>query len=153
MKRAVILHGTSAGPGANWFPWLKAQLEADGYDVWVPLLPKNDTPNRQTYNDFLFNSDWGFTNNLIVGHSSGAVTILNMLMDERCPRIAHGVMVGAWAYGMPTNMEDVGQFANLFPPEGFDFKAIKNRADKLSFCMQRTTHIAQCCRPKNWLLT
>jgi uncharacterized protein len=133
MKRAVILHGTDATPNDNWFPWLKRQLEADGYNVWAPLLPDNFAPNRQTYNNFLFNSNWDFTNNLVVGHSSGAVAILNMLMDDRCPPIAHGVMVGAWAHDMPTGMENVGQFANLFPPGGFDYKAIKLRADKLSF--------------------
>lgn len=133
MKRAVILHGTDATPNDNWFMWLKMQLEANEYHVWVPLLPDNQAPNRQTYNDFLFSSDWDFTNNLVVGHSSGAVSILNMLMDKRCPHIAHGVMVSAWAHGMPDNMKDVGQFANLFPPENFAYEVIKNRADKLTF--------------------
>ena len=59
--------------------------------------------------------------------------MLNLLMDERCPRIAHGVMVSAWQHGLPEGFEDNGQFDNLFPQEGFDFEAIKNRADKLSF--------------------
>lgn len=94
-KRAVILHGTDASPDANWFPWLKEKLEAEGYEVWVPELPGNHTPNREVYNDFLFGSDWDLTDNIVVGHSSGAVSVLNLLMDERCPKVKLAVVVSA----------------------------------------------------------
>jgi predicted alpha/beta hydrolase family esterase len=84
------------------------------------------------YNDFLFNSGWDFTDNIVVGHSSGAVSVLNLLMDERCPKIHLGAMVSAWEHGVPTDM-DYEQFARLFPEGGFDFAAIKQKADKLAF--------------------
>ena len=140
MKRAVILHGTDGNPEANWFPWLKAKLEEQGYEVWVPELPGNHTPNRQVYNDFLLSSGWDFMDNIVVGHSSGAVQILNLLMDERCPRIRLGVMVGAWAGMEGADTErmkaaglDPEQFKDTFPPEGFDFERIKSQADRLAF--------------------
>lgn len=134
MKRAVILHGTDAGPGENWFPWLKGKLEKAGYEVWVPLLPGNHTSDREGYGDFLFGQGWNFADNIVVGHSSGAVEVLNLLMDERCPKIKFGVMVGAWKGGIPNGYEeDSTQFDNLFPPEGFDFAHIKQHADKLAF--------------------
>lgn len=134
MKRAVILHGTDASPEANWFPWLKEKLEAEGYEVWVPELPGNHTPDRQVYGDFLFGQGWDFTDNLVIGHSSGAVEVLNLLMDERCPKVTMAVMVGAWAGGLPNGYE-VGntQFVNLFPEEGFDFELIKSKAENLAF--------------------
>jgi len=134
MKRAVILHGTDGAPDHNWFPWLKAKLEAEGYKVWVPLLPGNHTPNRQVYNDFLFAENWDFTDNIVVGHSSGAVSVLNLLMDQRCPKVKLAVMVGAWAGGIPSGYEEGNtQFDNLFPPNGFDFELIKSKAGKLAF--------------------
>ena len=132
MKRALILHGTDANPEVNWFPWLKAKFEERGYEVWVPLLPENHTPDRQIYNDFLFGSGHDFTDNIVVGHSSGAISVLNLLMDQRCPKIKMGVMVGAWAGGSPQDM-DYEQFKDLFPPDGFDFGLIKSKADKLAF--------------------
>lgn len=127
------MHGTDGSPESNWFPWLKRKLEAEGYEVWVPELPDNHMPNRKTYNDFLFSAGWDFTHNIVVGHSSGAVSVLNLLMDERCPHIKLGVMVSAWPGGEPVGKWDAGQFDELFPPEGFDFERIKSKADRLAF--------------------
>jgi predicted alpha/beta hydrolase family esterase len=134
MKNAVLLHATDGNPEHYWFPWLKKKLEAKGYEVWAPLLPENHTPNREVYNDFLLGSDWDFEDNIIIGHSSGAVSVLNLLMDERCPKIKMGIMVGAWKGGVPHGFgEGNQQFLNLFPPEGFDFELIKRKAGKLAF--------------------
>lgn len=133
MKRAVILHGTDGKPEHHWMPWLKQKLEEQGYEVWVPELPGNHTPNREVYNYFLFSHGWDFADNIIIGHSSGAVSVLNLLMDERCPRIKLGVMVGAWAGGQPMGHFDENQFAGLFPETGFDFELIKSKVEKLAF--------------------
>jgi len=134
MKRAVILHGTDANPEMNWFPWLKAKLEAEGYEVWAPLLPENHTPNREVYGSFLFGQGWDFTDNLVIGHSSGAVEVLNLLMDERLPKVKLAVMVGAWKGGNPNGFPaDTTQFDGLFPPEGWDFAVMRAKADRIEF--------------------
>lgn len=137
MKQALILHGTDAAPDQNWFPWLKAKLEAAGYSVWVPLLPQNHTPNRETYGNFLLGEDMpDLTDGVIIGHSSGAVEVLNLLMDPRTPHIRLGVMVSAWAGEKPNGYDTNEQFEGLFPPnapEGFDFAAMKQKADKILF--------------------
>jgi predicted alpha/beta hydrolase family esterase len=134
MKRAIILHGTSAQPTSNWFPWLKTKLESEGYEVWVPQLPDADAPNRDTYGEFLLNSGWDFTDSIVIGHSSGAVEVLNLLMDRRMPRIRLGVMVGAWMSGAPKNFPgEPGAFAHLFPRHGFKFRRIRGNAGHLAF--------------------
>ncbi len=132
MKKAVILHGTDGTPDGGWRPFVKNELEKRGYEVWVPHLPNNHTPNYRVYNDFLFGSKWDFSDNLLIGHSSGATTVLNMLMDKRCPEVAAAVMVGAWSENDAAGL-DSEQFKDVFPPEGFDFKTIKNRAPKRLF--------------------
>ncbi len=133
MKKAVILHGTHGNPDNNWFPWLKAKLEQNGYEVWIPQLPDCDKPNRNTYGDFLFSCGWDFTDNIVVGHSSGAVEVLNLLMDDRCPHVRQAVMLGVWSGGLPQGFSDPSTFANLFPPDGFDFQRIRDRASSLAF--------------------
>jgi len=136
MKRALILHGTDGSPEGNWFPWLKTKLEAEGYDVWVPELPENHTPNRELYDNRILGSR-DMADTIMVGHSSGAVEVLNLLMNPRCPCIRLGVMVSAWPGGYPktdgTFEWDPGEFDKLFPPEGFDFATIKAKADRLAF--------------------
>lgn len=132
-KRAVLLHATDRNPDEIWLPWLKIQLEARGYEVWAPELPGNHNPNYRIYNDFLFSHDWDFTDNIVIGHSSGAVSVLNLLMDERCPKIKLGVIVGAWAGGMPNGDFEEGQFDDLFPEGGFNFMRIKTNAQSLAF--------------------
>jgi predicted alpha/beta hydrolase family esterase len=135
MKQAVILHGTDGAPEHNWFPWLKGQLESRGYEVWIPELPNNHTPDRRAYNDFLFGSGWDFTDNLIIGHSSGASSILNLLEDDRSPHIQTGVLVSPWYDSEKANLPAAGftldQFTNLFPPNGFNFDLIKSKVDNV----------------------
>ena len=132
MKKAVIIHGTDGSPEQIWNPWLKAQLEKQGYEVWCPLMPNNHTPNRQVYNDFLLNTNWDFTDNLVVGHSSGAVSVLNLLLDERSPHINTAVLVGARSQMDGTDLSRE-QFKDVFPPDGFDFELIKSKVDRMVF--------------------
>jgi len=131
-KKAAILHGTDSTPSDNWFPWLKQELEDDRYEVWVPELPGNHIPDKKVYGDFLFGSDWDFANSIVIGHSSGAVEVLNMLMDDRCPNIDTAVIVSGWEHGTPTGM-DAYQFENLFPENGFDFEKIKQKVKRIEF--------------------
>lgn len=98
MKNALILHGTSANPESNWFPWLKEKLEGAGYEVWVPDLPDADKPDMTKYRKFIFGSNFRFNpETVIVGHSSGAVAALSLL--EALPdeaQIDKAVMVGVY---------------------------------------------------------
>lgn len=132
MKKAALLHGTDGTPEDGWRPYIKAELEELGYEVWVPLLPGNHTPNMSVYNNFLLGTGWDFTDNLVIGHSSGAVATLNLLMDPRCPKIQTAVMVGAWAQNDQTDL-DAEQFKDTFPPEGFDFAKIKSNSSNQLF--------------------
>jgi len=84
MKNALILHGTDFRKEQkqklnNWFPWLKAELEKLGFEVWVPELPEAWQPNLKRYWNFLK----GFNFNeetVIIGHSSGAAMVFGLLL-------------------------------------------------------------------------
>ena len=135
MKKAVLLHGTDGSPNDHWFPWLKKELEENEYQVFAPTLPENHTPNRDVYEAFLKNSGWDFSDNLLVGHSSGTTTILNLLMADWFPSVKASVLVGTFLNEKLLNKQEwytPGQFDRLFVRE-FDIEKIKSKCPEFIF--------------------
>lgn len=130
MKNALILHGTDANSSANWFPWLKNELEERGYQVWVPDLPHAEKPNIERYNDFLLaNKEWEFTEeSIIIGHSSGAVAILGLLQA-----LPENIVVNK-CFLVGSFKDDLGweSLKELFL-KPFDFEKIKKQAKEFIF--------------------
>jgi len=129
MKNAIILHGTANTPDGNWFRWLESELKKQGYEVWVPQLPDSEMPNAQKYNQLLLSSGFDYNEKTImVGHSSGAVAILNLLQElPEQVRIKAAFLVGAFKgpLGKETRSE-------LFP-KPFDFAKIKDHCSEFIF--------------------
>lgn len=83
---------------------------------------------------FLRDSGWDFTDNIVIGHSSGSTTILNLLQQDWFPRIKTAVFVGFFVNNdlienNPPDWYKPGQFKDLFPPEGFDFDKVIQKSD------------------------
>jgi predicted alpha/beta hydrolase family esterase len=78
MKRAIIVHGFKGKPDTNWKPWLKAELEANGFIVDVPGMPNTDAPQLEEWVATLRQIIGEFTSDdiYLIGHSLGCITIL-----------------------------------------------------------------------------
>lgn len=136
MKRAVLLHGTDGEPGESWFGWLHDWLGVHNYEVLEPHLPNSHTPSRQEYRCFLMNQDWDFTDNLLVGHSSGATTVLNLLQSDDIPAVETVILVSVFLnerLTIGTDQYEPGQFDNLWPEAGFDVEKIRRGATRILF--------------------
>lgn len=90
----------------------------------MPDLPGADNPDIERYNKFLLSSDWGFDDNLIVGHSSGSVAILGLLpaLPENV-KISTAILIGTFRGNL--GREDLRGV-----DVKFDFEKIKNKAEK-----------------------
>lgn len=136
-RKALFLHGTSGSSNDHWWPWLKEQFERSGYDVWTPLLPDSHRPSEKKYWEFLHGSGWDFSDNVLVGHSSGATSVLNLLARPEFPKVKAAVLVGAFLNENLTkdslDFTDKDQFAELFLPEGFDWPTIRVKAERFYF--------------------
>jgi hypothetical protein len=80
MKRAIIVHCWSGYPEYCWYPYVKKELEAKGFQVIVPAFPETDAPQQQKWVPFL--ADIVGTpdeDTYLIGHSIGCATILRYL--------------------------------------------------------------------------
>lgn len=126
MKNAIIFHGTDGSPYSNWFKWLEGELTEVGYDVWLPELPNWGAPNNTmmlkmvSEKNFMFNED-----TILIGHSSGAVALLQLL-----PKIRIAVKA---TFLVSAFKDDLGRpnLKGLFDRQ-FDFKAIKQNGGKIT---------------------
>ena len=136
MRRAVILHGTDGSPDElPWQAWLRNELEANAYSVYFPQLPNCHTPNLEIYDEFLHSSNWDFSDNLVIGHSSGATTILHLLSQGWFPKVQAAVLVGTFLNERlldGVTWYTPGQFDHLFV-EDVNPLLIKNKAGAFYF--------------------
>jgi predicted alpha/beta hydrolase family esterase len=96
-KRLFIIHGYTGHPDSNWFPWLKAEAEKQGFEVIAPAMPNTDSPKLEEWLPYLqeqvgsIDSDTYF-----IGHSLGCSTILRLL-EKSDARAGGAVLVSGFA--------------------------------------------------------
>ncbi len=124
MKRAVIIHCWSGSPEYCWYPSVKKELEAKGFQVQVPAFPDTDAPNLGKWLPALEQTIGEPDENLyLIGHSAGVITILRYL-EKLNPeqKIGGVVMVAGFT-------DDLGfaELKNFFTAE-IQFEKIKKQA-------------------------
>jgi hypothetical protein len=92
-NHVVLLHGLAGSPNYIWLPWLRAELEKAGAEVWAPSLPSPLAPKLDVWLDATRDAaaTWG-PDTVIVGHSLGGVLALR-LIEHVCPRPIRGVVL------------------------------------------------------------
>lgn len=106
-KRIFIVHGWDGYPKEGWFPWLKKALEAKGFVVFVPQLPKPDEPRINNWvpklKKVVGNPD---EQTYFVGHSMGCQTIARYLETLPENTKVGGAVFVAGFFNHLTNLED-----------------------------------------------
>ena len=124
MVNVIIIHSSYGSPDENWLPWLKAELEKDGHDVYVPKFP---TPEGQSLENWLkvFEKYERFLNEdaVLIGHSIGPGFILNVLENLEHPVRACFFVAGF--LGRLDNPDFDGINKTFIIGREFDWKKIK----------------------------
>lgn len=106
-KRVFIIHGWDGYPEEGWFPWLKKELEAKGFTVFVPQLPKPDEPRINNWvpklKEIVGSPD---EQTYFVGHSMGCQTIVRYLETLSENTKIGGVVFVAGFFRHLTNLEN-----------------------------------------------
>lgn len=97
-KRVFIIHGWDGYPEEGWFPWLKSQLEALGFEVRTPAMPNPSSPEIKAWvQQISATVGTPDANTYFVGHSIGCQAILRYL--ESLPAdtpVGGAVFVAGW---------------------------------------------------------
>lgn len=94
MKRVVLLHGNGDGRGTdNWFPYIKTGLEKLGIACEAPDLPDPVLARANYWLPYFKDTLKLGSDDLVVGHSSGALAILKYAEENR---IEASVLVGTY---------------------------------------------------------
>lgn len=111
-KRVFIVHGWDGYPEEGWFPWLKKELEARGFEVHVPALPDAKTPRIGTWVPALAEAVCTpDADTYFVGHSIGCQTIARYLAS-----LPQGVTIGGAVFvgGFFKRLAGIGFIAEFF---------------------------------------
>ena len=102
-----IIHGWGGYPGEGWFPWLKNELEAKGYEVTVPALPNSANPRIENWIPAL-QSVVGMptAETYFVGHSMGCQAIARYLETLPADVMVGGAVFVAGFFKRLTGLEE-----------------------------------------------
>lgn len=94
MKRVVLLHGNGNSSGHdNWFPYIKTALTQAGIACEAPDLPDPQLARRKNWFPYFEHDLQLGSNDIVVGHSSGALAILKYAEKHQ---LGASVLVGVY---------------------------------------------------------
>ncbi|MDP3985280.1 MAG: alpha/beta hydrolase [bacterium] len=133
-KRVFIVHGWDDSPEAGWFPWLRKELEAKGFEVIAPQLPDAAYPRMKNWVPALAEAvgtpdDQTF----FIGHSMGCQTIIRYLetVSEEV-KVGGAVFVAGFLKRL-SGLEDdseVQEIAKEWLETPIDLEKVKTYLDK-----------------------
>ncbi|MCX6714471.1 MAG: alpha/beta fold hydrolase [Candidatus Uhrbacteria bacterium] len=133
-KRVFMIHGWDGTPEHGWFPWLKLELEKQGFEVIAPQMPEANAPRIYNWVPALSNVvGEADENTYFVGHSMGCQTIVRYL--ETLPKSIQvgGAVFVAGFLSRLTNLEDeeeVRGIAKHWLERPLDIEKVKSHLPK-----------------------
>lgn len=132
-KRVFLIHGWGGYPEECWIPWLKDELQKDGFKVYVLSMPDTGHPKMGAWLEGLKNTI-GIPDNYcyFVGHSLGCITILRYLETLQEDQEIGGVLLVAGFTDINITVgedEDVNEIRTFFEKD-LDFEKIKTHCKK-----------------------
>ena len=127
MKNVFIIHGAYGNPEENWFPWLKSELEKQGYNVFVPTFPTPDEQNLDNWLKVIGKYKNYFNNEtIVIGHSIGAGFLLNII-EQLNITIKAAFLVSGWVGLLNDPLDEINK---TFVDRKFDWNKIKINCEK-----------------------
>lgn len=126
MKNVVVFHGSGTTPDAVWQPWLKSNLEDNGYAVSIPVLTADDPAHLDVWLPLALKEKYD-SDTVLIGHSSGAPLILSLL-EKLDVKVKKAILIAGFITPLPS---DKGH--NPILQKSYDWQKIKSNAQEFIF--------------------
>ena len=132
VKRVFIIHRWDGTPKSDWYPWLKKELEKEGFKVEVPTMPNTSEPKMNEWVNHLKKIVGKLDNETyFIGHSIGCQTIMRFLEKENYNgKIGRVIFVAGWFKLDNLEGEEVKAIANPWINTTIDFDKVKSKLSK-----------------------
>lgn len=128
--KAILVHGWEGRPDNEWRPWLRQELEKNGFTVTVPAMPNTSIPTLEKWVPYLAHVvGKPDEQTYLVGHSLGCVTILRYLETLRTDERAGGaIFVSGFGYDLEHEGYK-GELSSFFKTP-INWEKVKTRCNK-----------------------
>ena len=90
----LLLHGFQGSAQTRFFPWLKSELEKQGYKVQAPELPNSKAPTEEEQVNYVLKNCLIDENTIILGHSLGSL-VAQKVIEKNGKKVAGLVLASA----------------------------------------------------------
>lgn len=124
MKAVIIPGNDNSLITSNWYQYTKSELEKLGLEVTAKNMPDPKLARKTIWIPFIKEKIFNDENAILIGHSSGAATILRFLEENKC-KLA--IIVGAYHSDLGDELEKKSGYFD----EPWKWNQIKNNAEKI----------------------
>ncbi|MEA2715274.1 MAG: leucyl-tRNA synthetase [Candidatus Parcubacteria bacterium] len=133
----VLLHGWEGSPEHNFFPWLKIELEKQGYRVQVPALPSTTKPKVREQVEKVLKTCTFDEKTVLLGHSLGGTVAMKVL--EKLPQAIDTLVLAASF--IKNRFKDGTHFEKGTHDWKYDFENIRSKAKKILILRDRSDSV------------
>jgi len=125
MKNACVFHCYGSKPNHFWYPYVKRELQKNGYEVWLPELPNINDPDLELQLPYILNNYKYNKDTVIISHSS-SVPLTLALLEEIEIKIKLAILVSGFVDNLPNCPRKILK-------DQYNWEKIKNNCEKFVF--------------------
>ena len=125
MTQVIVVHGYTAGPDENWYPWIQQKAKEEDVSLKVLRLDPSTTPRLETWQKQMQEQIEGIDeNSIFIAHSLGTIAALHYLSHKLKQQKIKQLVLIAGFNGRLGRLEEVNPFIDAAQ---IDFDLLKQQ--------------------------
>ncbi|MGE8561356.1 MAG: RBBP9/YdeN family alpha/beta hydrolase [Acinetobacter sp.] len=127
MAQVVVVHGYTASPEENWYPWIQQTADQQHYSLKVLRLDPSTKPQLQVWQQQMAEQIGRLDeNSIVIAHSLGTIAALHYLSKNLTDQRIKQLVLVAGFNGRLGRLDDVSPFIDAAQ---IDFDLLKNQIE------------------------